>query len=95
MSDSLTFLEMGKILREHFGRGYLFPRTTAPKFLLWAVAPMLGLDRKFVENNVGFPLKFDNSYAKRDLGMEFRPVSQTIVEHFQQLLDEGTVKKWF
>lgn len=93
VSDSITFLGMANVLRKHFGENYFFPRFNAPKFALWLVSPILGLDRKFIKNNVGYPLKFDNSYAKKDLQMEFRPVAQTIIEHFQQMLEQGVVKK--
>jgi len=95
VSGSLTFLEIGKILRNHFGRGYPFPRFNAPTSLIWLIAPLVGLSRKFVKQNVGYPLRFDNSYAKTDLKMEFRPISETVIAHFQQLLDDGIVKKWF
>jgi hypothetical protein len=44
-----------------------------------------------VTNNVGYPLRFDTSKARTQLGMEFRPPETTVVEHFQQLIDDGIV----
>jgi nucleoside-diphosphate-sugar epimerase len=92
VSDSISMLAMGQLLRQRFGGRYHFPRREIPKFLVWLVAPMSGLTRQFVSANVGFPLKFDNSYTRKDLGLTFRPVEQTLVEHFQQMIDDGVIR---
>ena len=91
-SEVMNFVEMGRILRKHFGDGYPFPKGQAPKPVVWLVAPFSGLTRKFVSRNVGYKLKLDNSYVKQDLGMQFRPPEQTLVEHFQQMIDDGIIK---
>jgi hypothetical protein len=59
--------------------------------MIWLVAPIAGITRKYVTNNVGYPLRFDTSKARTQLGMEFRPPETTVVEHFQQLIDDGIV----
>ncbi len=90
---SINYMDISRILRKNFNWKYPFPRMAAPNFVLWLLAPIFGLSRKFVSTNIGFPLKFDNSYIKKDLGIEFMPPEQTIVDHFQQLLDQGLIKK--
>jgi nucleoside-diphosphate-sugar epimerase len=92
VSDSISMLAMGKLLMQHFGKRYHFPRREIPKFLVWLVAPMSGLTRQFVSTNVGYPLKFDNGYTRKDLGIDFRPVEQTLVEHFQQMIEDGIIR---
>lgn len=92
-SGEATFLGLANILRKQFGDAYPFPRKQAPKFLVWLLAPRVGLTRKFVSRNVGYHAKFDNSYSKADLGMSYLPVEQTVKEHFQQILDDGLLKK--
>jgi nucleoside-diphosphate-sugar epimerase len=92
-ADSLTLLQIGKILRRKYGQLYPFPRTTAPKVVVWAIAPVAGLTRKFVETNVGYPLAFDNSRSRDELGLTYRPVDKTITEHFQQMIDDGVVRR--
>jgi hypothetical protein len=59
--------------------------------MVWLTAPMVGLTREVVKKNVGYPLKFDNSYSKKDLGLEYRPIEQSIIEHFQQLIDDKLI----
>jgi nucleoside-diphosphate-sugar epimerase len=92
VADSTTMLKMGQVFRKHFGSRYHFPRRELPKALVWLAGPASGISRKFVSLNVGHPLKFDNSYTRKDLGMEFRPVETTLVEHFQQMIDDGVVR---
>lgn len=92
VSESLTMLGIGEVLRENFGSRYPFPRKELPKFMIWLAGPMSGITRAFVSKNVGYPLKFDNSYIRKDLDMEFRPAAESLVEFFQQLIDDGIVR---
>lgn len=92
-ADSLSLLEIGKVLRRRFGPFYPFPRMTAPKVLVKAIAPAAGLTRKFVDRNIGYPLKFDNSRSRDELGLAYRPAAQTVTDHFQQMLDDGLVRR--
>lgn len=93
VSRSMTMLEMGRALAGTFGRRYPFPSRTLPKPVVWLVAPAVGLTREYVAGNMGHPLKFDNRRAREELGVEFRPPETTVIEHFQQLIDDGLVKK--
>ena len=85
--------DLANILRKHFGDDYPFPRKQGPKFLFWLIAPMRGFTRKYVSRNAGIQIKLDNSYSKKDLSMSYRPIEQTVKEHFQQLLDDGLLGK--
>jgi nucleoside-diphosphate-sugar epimerase len=92
VSRSMTFLEMGRVLASTFGRRYPFPRRELPKPLVWLAAPTARVTHKYVSNNVGYPLRFDTSRVRETLGIEFRPVETTVVDHFQQLIDDGIVR---
>ena len=92
VSESMTMLGMGKVLRQHFGDKYPFPRRELPKFMIWLAGPFSGITRPFVAKNVGYPLAFDNSYTRKDLAMDFRSASDAVVEFFQQLIDDGVVR---
>ncbi len=90
-NETATYLDMGNILKAEFGTKYPFPKRKAPKLLMWLVAPKVGVTRKFVSNNVGIPLKIDNSKSKEELGLDYIPLKQTLHDQFQQLLDDGLV----
>ena len=78
-------------LREHFGSAYPFPTRTMPKWLMWLVGPMVNkaITRKAIRLNVGLPWRGDNGKSVRELGMIYRPLDETVVDFFQQLVDSG------
>lgn len=88
VSAEATLMDIAAILRKHFGDGYPFPKKQVPKFLFWLIAPMNGFTRKYANRNVGFKIKFDNTYSKTDLSMSYIPMEQTLKDHFQQILDD-------
>lgn len=83
--------EFGVILRKRFGDRYPIPKGTLPKWLLWLVGPMANktLTRRSVTLNIGLPWKGDNRKGVRELGLTYRPLEETIVEMFQQMIDTG------
>jgi nucleoside-diphosphate-sugar epimerase len=91
-AETLSLLEISRSLRRHFGSRLSFPRLEAPKPLVKLLAPTAGLTREFVEQNVGYRVRFDNSRTRSDLGVEFRPPDDSIREHFQQMIDDGLVR---
>lgn len=92
VSESVTMWQMVQTLKARFGNGYRWPMMVAPKLIVWLMAPTAGYSRKFVARNAGWPLRFDTSYIQKDLGLKFRPVAETLGDHFQQMLDDGVLK---
>lgn len=93
VNDTLSMLAIARILRHAFGDQYPFPRMRAPKAMVWLVGPLMGpVTRKFIARNVGHRVAFDNSRS-RALGVNYRPVEQTLADHFQQALDDGLIRK--
>lgn len=88
-SEVVSMLGLSRMLRAHFGWRPAFPAWELPKYLIRIAAPVGGLTRRYVDRNVGFPLCFDNSRTRAELGIEFRPAEESIVEHFQQMIDDG------
>ena len=86
-----NFLEMGTVLLDKYGDKYPLPKKAVPKWLLMIVGPMTNkiFTRQFIRNNVNVPWKADNSKIKKELGMEFRPMKETMEDSFQVLIDEG------
>jgi dihydroflavonol-4-reductase len=93
VSGEASLWGITKILQEHFKDAYPFPQRKVPKFLFWLIAPMLGFTRKYVIKNTGIRIKFDNSYSKKDLGMSYITIEQTVKDHFQQIIDDGLLEK--
>ena len=92
VSDQKTFLDMANIIKTNYPK-YPLPKGFVPKWLFWLIAPLAGFTRKYVKLNVGIDLKFDTSYIRKDLGIEFIPFEKTITDHFAQILNDDIVKR--
>ncbi|RXJ72833.1 diaminohydroxyphosphoribosylaminopyrimidine deaminase [Veronia nyctiphanis] len=87
VAGTMSYLDIATVLREHFkDKAKLTPKFTAPKSILWLVAPLFGITRAFISKNVGYKLAFDNSYIQRDLGMKFDDLDKCLIDHFAQVI---------
>ena len=91
-AENQTFLGLAQMLQDKFG-DYPLPQKNLPKWLVWLMGPLGGIPRNFISNNVNYPWKADNSKAVKELGMKYRPITQTMNEFFGQLVDNGVFKK--
>lgn len=87
-------LEMGTVLLPKFGDKYPLPKSALPKWLLMIVGPFTNklFTRKFIRNNVNIAWKADNSKIKKELGISFRPLQQTMEDTFQVMVDENIIQ---
>lgn len=92
-AENTDFYEMAQAMIPSYGKDYPIPTRTVPKFVFKMMAPWIGFSRQYVENNVGVPINFDNTKSKQVLGIEYRSLQETMTDMFQQLIDEGVVKK--
>ncbi|HRM74710.1 MAG TPA: hypothetical protein PLI13_08415, partial [Paracoccus sp. (in: a-proteobacteria)] len=76
-------------LQAKYGDRYALPRRAAPKFLLWLIAPRLGLSRKFVSRSVDVAWRADTSKGRRELGLTYRPLQETMQDMFQYMIDQN------
>lgn len=88
-----NLLELGLALGPTYGDRFPLPCRALPKWLVWAVAPAVGLTRRFVARNVDVPWKADSSKARRDLGLTCRPLRESMEDMFQQMIDAGQFGK--
>ena len=79
------------MIRKKYGARFKLPSLVSPKFLVWLVAPLLGLSRDFVSDNVNYPIEFDNNWAMKSLAMEFRSQEEMVTDHAEQIVTDGLV----
>lgn len=90
VADSMPFLQIGKILRDHFGDTYPFPKNELPKLLMYVGGPSQGFTWKFIKANAGYPINFDNARSRETLGIEYTAVKDTLAQHAEQLIAAHT-----
>lgn len=88
-AGTMSLLDIGRVLSRRFGRRRTFPRRELPKALVKLAAPTIGLTRPYVERNIGWALGFDNARTLTDLGIDFRPPEESIIDHFEQMIADG------
>ena len=83
------------MLQEKYGQDYPLPKKELPKWLIWLVGPFLDktMTRKIISRNMGHSWRANNSKSKEKLGIEYRSIEASINEMFQQLIDEGHLKR--
>jgi len=91
VNESMTMIEISKMLQRLYGSTYKLPNVELPKFILYLVGWTQGMDWKTVKNNVGLPLKFDNSKSKTELKMDYLPLEQTFKDMTEQMVKLGLV----
>lgn len=87
-----SFLGIADILRKKYGNTYPFPAKTLPKFLVLLLGPLSGMKRKMLKRNIGFPFRADNSKIRKELGISFRPLSESVIDFFEQMIEHNIVK---
>lgn len=86
-----TLLDMANELYPKYGK-YPLPRRQLPTWLARLAGPLMGYPRKFVQRNFGYRFHTDNSKARRELAMSFRPLRESLEDFMQQLIDSGQIK---
>jgi len=90
-NEALWYREIAAILDTHFGSKYSFPKGELPKWLCWLIAPAIPTTREVVAKNYGYKVNFDNTRSIKQLGIIYRPVETTLVEHFKQIVEDGLI----
>ncbi len=90
-NESGGLIDLGNYLGQKYGSTYKVPKHKVPKFLVYLMAPMLGLTRTYVKNNIGYPLRADNTRSQKELGMTYYSLKDTVLDHAAQLIEDGLV----
>jgi len=90
-NESGSLLRIAKIISDEYGKRFKVPEKTVPKWLVWLIAPTIGLSRLFIKNNVGYPLSANNKRSINELGMSYTSLKDTVLDHVKQLEADGII----
>lgn len=90
-NENAPLLSMANIISETFGSKYKVPKKILPKWLLWLIAPTIGMTRDFIKNNIGYSIRANNKRSKEELGISYHSLKETIVDHVNQLEADGLI----
>ena len=87
VGEALRMLEMAKLMRvKAFGLKDRRPRREMSRLAASFLAPLYGLQRKYVLRNAGHLVRYDNVRSRNELGLVYRSPAETLHDHISQLV---------
>lgn len=83
-----SFLEIASVARRVHPRPYLLPTWQIPNAVVRLVGPLFGLTQSYMTNHLGIRFALDNHRSREELGITYRPFSETIADHYQSWADQ-------
>lgn len=93
-AHNTNFIEMIRPIYEKYKGRIPVKMKATPKWVIWLFGPMIdkALERKYISKNVNHKFTADNSKAKNELDLTYRPLKETMIDGFDVLVENGDVK---
>ncbi|MET9831327.1 NAD-dependent epimerase/dehydratase family protein [Streptomyces sp. NPDC006385] len=78
-----SFHEMSRIIRTRYPRDLRLPRTALPHWPVRILGPAFGLTQDYIRKHLGIRFRVDNSRSVTELGITYRPIEQTLLDHYE------------
>ncbi|MFJ6388014.1 NAD-dependent epimerase/dehydratase family protein [Streptomyces sp. NPDC091972] len=78
-----SFHEMSRIIRTRHPRDPRIPRTALPHWPVRVLGPAFGLTQDYIRKHLGIRFRVDNSRSVRELGISYRPIEETVLDHYE------------
>ncbi|WP_053853244.1 NAD-dependent epimerase/dehydratase family protein [Streptomyces sp. NRRL B-24085] len=78
-----SFHEMSRIIRTRHPRDPRIPRTALPHWPVRVLGPAFGLTQDYIRKHLGIRFRVDNSRSVRELGITYRPIEETVLDHYE------------
>ncbi|USP80437.1 uncharacterized protein yc1106_07711 [Curvularia clavata] len=81
--EMTSFKEISLIIRKNCSSSLCIPRHEIPRIVTRIVGPLFGLTQKWMSLNLGVKFAVDNKRSITELGIRYRPLQETIIDHFR------------
>ncbi|MEU6254216.1 NAD-dependent epimerase/dehydratase family protein [Streptomyces sp. NPDC047043] len=78
-----SFHDMARIIRTRYPRDLRIPRTRLPHWPVRVLGPAFGLTQDYIRKHLGIRFRVDNGRSVRDLGITYRPIEETVLDHYE------------
>ncbi|MEU4928150.1 NAD-dependent epimerase/dehydratase family protein [Streptomyces yokosukanensis] len=78
-----SFHEMARIILARHPLDLRLPRTRLPHWPVRILGPSFGLTQDYIRKHLGIRFRVDNSRSVRELGLTYRPLAQTLLDHYE------------
>lgn len=91
-AHQLSMPDIARILKTEYGNALPLPKGILPKAVLYIAGPFMGFSWKYLRLNLGHTLRFSNERSIKNLGMHYRDIRDTLVDHIEQLKQDGLIR---
>jgi nucleoside-diphosphate-sugar epimerase len=81
--EMTSFHQMSTILRRHHPGSLRLPRTALPHWPVRILGPAFGLSQDYIRRHLGIRFRVDNRRSTEELGLTYRPIEETLVDHYR------------
>lgn len=94
-NETKSILKIAQELRiQSPDRKNKIPTRQLPNWLAYIFAPLLaGFSWNYLKKNLGIPVRGNNTKIRKELGVEFRPLPDTLQAHTEQVKKDGLLKQ--
>lgn len=78
-----SFHEMSRMIRARYPRDLRLPRTALPHWPVRVLGPAFGLSQDYIRKHLGIRFRVDNGRSVSELGITYRPIEQTVLDHYE------------
>ncbi len=88
---TMSLLDLTDMMKVMYGKKYKLPLMKAPKGLMMIIGGLFGVTSRFVKRNVGYVIRLNTSRSRKQLGIKYRNLEDTIREMVAQMHDHKIV----
>jgi len=88
-----SFHEMARVIRARYPRDLRLPRTALPHWPVRVLGPAFGLTQDYIRAHLGIRFRVDNSRSVRELGLTYRPIEETVLDHYEAWRRQRTANR--
>ncbi|MEJ8668241.1 NAD-dependent epimerase/dehydratase family protein [Streptomyces sp. MS1.AVA.1] len=87
-----SFHEMSRMIRARHPRDLRLPRTALPHWPVRVLGPAFGLSQDYIRKHLGIRFRVDSSRSVNELGITYRPIEETVLDHYEAWRSQRTAK---
>ena len=87
------FIDISNQVRKYAKNRWALPQHQLLNFLVWAIGPLFGLSCKWMSANLGIDFICDNERSIKELGVKYRPLTETLNDHYNSWASNQGSKK--
>ena len=81
--EMVSMRQMSRIIRDRHPRRLVLPRHGVPDWAVRVLGPRFGLTQDYIRKHLGIRFPVDNRRSVEELGISYRPVEDTVLDHYE------------